>query len=171
VEGPPPPAAVVPIVPPHEDYMNSVEAKLIKGIWRVIKTIDDPRFTSVDIRTGYLTAHSPFHTHLFEMFDYFEEYRKHLELMRNNIIRAVEGVKFERPSYDGAKIHLAMIEEINRSFDSLCIECYDPECHLKCEVRKKRVGNPYSDDEASLFSSVDESADEDESEQMKENIE
>jgi hypothetical protein len=64
-----------------------------------------------------------------------------------------------------------MIEEINRLFDSLCIECYDPEFHLKCEVRKKRVGNPYSDDEVSLFSSVDESADEGESEQMKENIE
>jgi hypothetical protein len=98
------------------------------------------------------------------MFDYFEEYRKHLELMRNNLIKAAHGVKFERPSAAGAAVHLAMIEEINRSFDSLCIECYDPECHLECVVRNKKV----DDDEESLFSnSLDEDADADENEQVE----
>jgi hypothetical protein len=152
-EVPPPPAAVVPIVPPLVGFHNSVEAKLMKSIWRVIISLNDPCFTSVDIRTGYLTVQGPFHDHLYEMFDYFEEYRKQLELMRNNLIKAAREVKFER----------SMIEEINRSFDSLCINCYDSECHLECVVNKK-----VNDDEESLFSNpLDEDADEDESEQVK----
>jgi hypothetical protein len=137
--------------------------------------MDEPRISKVDVygRYGYpkeLPVESPFHSHIYEMLDHFEEYRKHLELMRNKILMAVEGVNFERRiGMNGAKIHQSLIEEINSSFDSLCIKCYDPEFHLDCEVWKKRigrVGNPFSDDEASLFSSVDESADEGEREQM-----
>jgi hypothetical protein len=177
VEGPTPPAVVVPIVPPYRDHMNSVEAKIVIRTWRLIMDIDEPSLTKVDVygRYGYpneLPVESPFHTHIYEMLDHFKEYRKHLELMRNKILMAVEGVNFERRiGMNGAKIHQALIEEINRSFDSLCVECYDPEFHLNCEVWKKRIGKPFSDDEASLFSSVDESADEDEREQMEENIE
>ena len=136
--------------------------------------LNDPCFTSVDICTGYLTVQGPFHDHLYKMFDYFEEYRKHLELMRNNLIKAAREVEagtrcifnVMEPGYRGPfpRVQRSMIEEINHSFDSLCIECYDSECHLECVVKNKKV----DDDEESLFSnSLDENTDEDEREQVK----
>jgi hypothetical protein len=61
-------------------------------------------------------------------------------------------------------VQRSMFEEINHSFDSLRIRIgYDSERRL--------VNKNLSDDKASLFSSVDESADENESEQMKVNSE
>jgi hypothetical protein len=171
----PPPAEVPPppveVIPPLVGFHNSVEAKLMKSIWRVIISLNDPRFTLVDIRTGYLTVRGPFHDHLYEMFDYFEEYRKQLELMRNNLIKAAREVEFGtrcihgvmESGYHGPVPPRTMIEEINHSFDSLCINCYDSECHLECVVNKK-----VNDDEESLVSNpLDEDADEDESEQVK----
>jgi hypothetical protein len=139
----------------------------------VIISLNDPRFTSVDIRTGYETIRGPFGDHLSEMFDYFEEYRKQLELMRNNLIKAAREVDFgtrciygvmER-GYNGPvpPDKRSMIEEINHSFDSLCIDCYDSEGHLDCVVNKN-----VNDDKESLFSNpLDEDANEDESEQVK----
>jgi hypothetical protein len=145
----------------------------MKSMWRVIISLNDPSLTSVDICTGYLTVHGPFSDQLSEMFDYFDEYREQLELMRNNLIKAAREVEFGtrciygvmEPGYHGPvpRVQRSMIEEINHSFDSLCISCYDSECHLDCVVNKN-----VNDDEASLFSNpLDENADEDESEQIK----
>jgi hypothetical protein len=141
----------------------------MKSMWRVIISLNDPSMTSVNIRTGYETVRGPFGDHLNEMFDYFDEYREQLELMRNNLIKAAREVEAGKrciygvmePGYRGPvpRVQRSMVEEINHSFDSLCIGCYDSECHL--------VNENVNDAEASLFSSVDENADENESEQIK----
>jgi hypothetical protein len=141
----------------------------MKSIWRVISSFNDPSMTSVDIRTGLYRIHGPFDDHLNEMFDMFHEYREQLELMRNNLIEAAREVDagtrciFDvmEPRYRGPfrRVQRSMVEEINHSFDSLCIGCYDSELHL--------VNENVSDDDQSLFSSVDENADENESEQVK----
>jgi hypothetical protein len=166
-EVPPPPAEVPPpLVEPH----SSIEAKLLKSIWLVISSFNDRGMTSVDIRSGFYTVHGPFGDHINEMFDMFDEYREQLELIRNNLIEAAREVDagtrciFDEmePRYRGPvrRVQRSMVEEINHSFDSLRIGIgYDSERHL--------VNENVSDDEASLFSSVDESADENESEQMK----
>jgi hypothetical protein len=127
----------------------------MKSIWLVISSFNNRGMVSVDIRHGFQTIDGPFRNHIYEIFDLFDEYREQLELMRNNLIKAAREVKFER----------SMIEEINYSLDTLRIRIGYNSC------RSLTLGNPYSDDKASLFSSVDESADENESEQMKVNSE
>jgi hypothetical protein len=138
----------------------------MKSIWRVISSFNDPGMTSVDIRTGFYSVHGPFGDHLNEMFDMFHEYREQLELMRIEAAREVDAgtrciFDVMEPRYRGPfrRVQRSMVEEINHSIDSLCIGCYDSERHL--------VNENVSDDEASLFSSVDENADENESEQIK----
>jgi hypothetical protein len=87
--------------------------------------------------------------------------------MRTNLIEAAREVdagtrpiidEFE-PRYRGPRhrIQRSMCEEIDHSFDSLCNRIgYESECRL--------VNKNISDDESSLFSSVNESANENESE-------
>jgi hypothetical protein len=148
------------VPPPPVEPHSSIEAKLMKSIWRVIKSFNDPSMTSVDNRTGLYRIHGPFDDHLNEMFDMFHEYREQLELMRKNLIEAADrSCAAMEPRLIGPtrrQVFRSMVEEINDSFDSLCIGCYDSELHL--------INENVSDDDQSLFSnSLDENADEDES--------
>jgi hypothetical protein len=148
----------------------SIEAKLLKSIWLVISSFNDRGMMLVDIRRGFYTIDGPFCNHINEIFDLFDEYREQLEFIRNDLNEAAREVEAgTRPLFDEMepmycgpvrRVQRSMFEEINYSLDTLCIRIgYDSERCLTLEN--------LSDDEASLFSSVDESADENESEQMK----
>ena len=127
---------------PHE----SIEFRLLRNIWQVISSCPDSSMTTVDILDGFYTIHGPFSDNIHEIFDMFDEYRGQLERMRTNLLEAAREVDAGTRMY----------EEINHSFDFLRNQ-------IGYESERRSVNQNISDDEASLFSSVIESADENES--------
>jgi hypothetical protein len=136
VEVPQPPAAC------HA----SVEFGVLKNLWQVISSSNESFMTTIDIVDGFYTFHGPFSDNINEIFDLIDEYRRQLENMRTNLLEVASEVDA------GAR----MCEEINYSFDSL-------RNRLGYESERRSVNENVSDDESSLFSSVIESADENES--------
>jgi hypothetical protein len=102
--------------------------------------------TTINTVGGFYTFHGPFSDNINEIFDLFDEYRRQLEFMRTNLLEVAREVDA------GTR----MCEEINHSFDSL-------RNRIGYESERRSVNENISDDKASLFSSVIESADENES--------
>ena len=152
---------------PPVDPLETIESRLLRSIWQVISSLNDPSMRTVNTLGEIFTMPGPFCIHMNEIFDTFDEYRVQLELMRSNLLEAAREVdagtrpiidEFE-PRYRGPRhqIQRSMCEEIDHSFDSLRNRIgYESECRL--------VNENISDDESSLFSSVNESANENESE-------
>ena len=112
----------------------------------MISSCNDSSMTTVNTLGGFYTVHGPFSDNINEIFDLFDEYRRQLEFMRTNLLEVAREVDA------GTR----MCEEINHSFDSL-------RNRIGYESERRSVNENISDDKASLFSSVIESADENES--------
>ena len=154
------PLAGVQAPPAHPP--DTIEAKLLLSIWRAIGDVNGNVMPAVDVRDGFYTIHGPFGAHINEIFVLFDEYRGQLELMRTNLIEAAREVAAGtrplidemEPGYRGHRrgVKRTLCEEIDHSFDIL-------RNRIGYETERRSVNENESDDEASLFSNVIESAD------------
>ena len=141
---------------------DTIEAKLLLSTWLAIGDVNGYVMPAVDVRDGFYTIHGPFGAHINEIFVLFDEYRGQLELMRTNLIEAAREVAagtrplidVMEPGYRGHRrgVQRSLCEEIDHSFDFL-------RNRIGYETERRSVNENESDDEASLFSNVIESAD------------
>jgi hypothetical protein len=87
----PPMRPPVEVPRPLADPLDCIEAKLLRSLWLVISSFNDPSMTTVNTLGGY-TAHGAFGEHINEISVLFDEYREQLEHMRTNLIEAAREV-------------------------------------------------------------------------------
>jgi hypothetical protein len=54
--------------------VETIESRLLRGIWQVISSLNDPSMTTVNTLGGIYTMPGPFGIHMNEIFDIFDEY-------------------------------------------------------------------------------------------------
>jgi hypothetical protein len=70
----PPMEPLAEVPQPPAGPLKAIEAKLLRSIWLVICSLNDPSMMTVDIHSGFYTVHGPFGDHINEILDLFDEY-------------------------------------------------------------------------------------------------